>query len=85
VWEGAYVFTVTTTKGFELKGRISHTTGSQLEDYWRADDETIYRSFYISNVIYTVSRSKITGHDMNSVSSIFMIELPYEGSSRYYY
>ena len=77
VWEGAYVFHVSAADGFVLKGRVSHHDEDEIrEDYgWYGDyDGSIKRSFYIDDVIYTVSNSMIKANDLDRLEEIIKIE-----------
>jgi len=79
VWEGAYVFHVSADDGFELKGRITHYDDGEIQgDYWRYwdHDGSIKRSFYIEDVLYTVSDRLIMANDMDFLSEIARVELP---------
>ena len=50
-WDGAYVFSISPTKGIDVKGTIEH--GSGMEGYYGTN--AVRRSLYIGNVLYTIS------------------------------
>ncbi len=86
VWEGAYVFKVTPEGGFELKGRISHGEELDPEDHYHGvNGDTVFRSFYIRDIIYTVSLERICGHRMDNIDQVMTVDLPYEEEDPYYY
>ena len=74
VWEGAYVFHVSSEEGFTLKGRISHSE-DDFENRWNwYNDYSIKRSFYIDDVLYTVSNSMIKANDLDFLNEIKSVE-----------
>ncbi len=87
VFQGAYVFTLTPEKGFELRGKITHVEDpSVLEKdgyYWGNYGTDVKRSMYIDNVLYTMSDKFLQMNDLeNPDTQINRIELPFE--ERYY-
>jgi uncharacterized secreted protein with C-terminal beta-propeller domain len=77
VWEGAYVLTVSEETGITLQGRISHTDEFVEENRWyRYNQNTIMRSFYIGDVLYTVSPNMIKATDLDTMDGINVIQLP---------
>ncbi|MFC1678428.1 beta-propeller domain-containing protein, partial [Patescibacteria group bacterium] len=70
-FSGAAVFYVD-SDGFELKGKIDHSEGgkSSPTDYWRGYnyyDNTVKRSLYIDDVLYTFSNNFLLMHDLEDV------------------
>ena len=57
-WQGAYVYGLTPETGFVLKGTVTHNAEPESGYYWGAPD-SVLRSFYMDNVLYTVSRTKM--------------------------
>jgi inhibitor of cysteine peptidase len=83
VWQGAYVFTVT-TNGFTLKGTVTHLNSTllnsqgQLTDpnnYWQTQNDLINRSLYIGNVLYTISNNQIKLNSLTDLSQIAVVNL----------
>jgi uncharacterized secreted protein with C-terminal beta-propeller domain len=70
VVNGAYVFRLTIDAGFELRGTVSHP---EKEGEW---GHYVYRSFYIDNVLYTLSDSMLKANSLVDLSDIKTIELP---------
>ena len=66
---GAYVFKLTIENGFELRGNISHMDS----DYW---GNNVRRSFYIDNVLYTLSEGLLKANSLSDLSELKAIELP---------
>lgn len=69
-FQGAYVYHVSLEKGFVLRGKITHLTGS---DYlksgsgWYDSDKNIRRVLYIGDNLYTLSDSMIKVHDLHTM------------------
>ncbi len=77
VWEGAYVLQVSADDGFVLKGRISHYDDDEMRDEYRWYGNyggSIKRSFYIDDVLYTVSDNMIKANDLDLLKEIMKIE-----------
>ncbi len=78
-FEGAYVFSLNLDKGFELKGKISHSLYPGIEDrYYYNYNSKIRRSLYINNVLYTVSGKEVKANDLSDLKEIKEIKLPYQ-------
>ena len=69
-WHGFYVYGLDTKDGFELKGTIQHAS----DDRWPYE-HNYPRSFYIEEVLYTVSDSYLKMSDISDVSEINSIRL----------
>ena len=79
VWQGAYVFSLTTNGGFTLKGTVTHIDSTLLNsqgqltnsmNYYNSQNQWITRSLYIGNTLYTISNAEVklnnlTRHDAN--------------------
>ena len=63
-WQGIYVFNITLSEGFMLRGKITHLA------YY------VERSLYIDNVLYTISSKKIKMNSLENLAEINEIELP---------
>jgi len=76
VYQGAYVFQISPEDGIELKGRITHYDDPiQVEDYYYGDN-SVQRSLYIGNVLYTISEAKIKMNDLDTLNELGEIQLP---------
>ena len=75
VWQGAYVFKVT-SEGFTLLGRVSQYTN--FGNYGDApnDNLQIERSVIIGNFLYTISQGEVMISDLSSFSTLGTIQLP---------
>ncbi|MCG2717660.1 MAG: beta-propeller domain-containing protein [Nanoarchaeota archaeon] len=85
-FQGAYVFHID-TNSIDLKGRISHIEDydSYLKSGYRYFnyDESVKRSLYMDDVLYTVSNKFIKMNDLDDLDELNTVELPYE-EQRYY-
>jgi len=72
--QSAYVFKITLEDGLELEGVVEHEgkTSNENEDYYyRYDDSnSIKRSLYIDDVLYTISDSMIKMNSLEDLSEI---------------
>jgi len=76
-WQGAYVFKVTLTGGFELRGGITHQDNStSQQDYWYGDySKNVNRALYIDDTLYTVSNAKVKLNSLIDLTEIAEIKL----------
>jgi len=73
VWQGAYVFNITITDGFILRGSITHQeNGVDILD----SSSWVKRALYIENVLYTVSDKKIKLNNLEDLAFLKEISLP---------
>ena len=68
VWQGAYVFNITLSDGFVLRGNVTHQEDGI--SIWESSN-WVNRALYIENVLYTVSDKKIK---MNSLEDLVLIK-----------
>jgi inhibitor of cysteine peptidase len=76
-WCGAYVFDISLINGFQLRGGISHTDNfdpGSLSWYYDSPYK-VKRSFYIEDVLYTISGNMIKANDLASLSEFNSVEL----------
>ena len=62
-WHGFYVYGFDKSLGFDLKGKIQHATGNDSWPY----SYTSPRSFYIEDVLYTISDSYLKMNDIEEI------------------
>lgn len=75
VWQGAYVFDISIDDGIQLKGKVTHQdVQSQKGDYYYGAD-TVQRSLYIDNILYTISEAKIKMNGLEDLNEINMLPL----------
>jgi hypothetical protein len=79
-WCGAYVFDISTNQGIKVRGRITHLDGTEETDsswnyYSRYYNKGIKRSFYMDDILYTVSDNLITSNKLTDLSEISAVEL----------
>jgi uncharacterized secreted protein with C-terminal beta-propeller domain len=82
IWQGAYVFGVTPSTGFTLKGTITHTEGTD-DGYYYSSPAAVRRALYMGDVLYTISSQKILANDLNDFEKI-LTEVTLSGSGYYY-
>jgi uncharacterized secreted protein with C-terminal beta-propeller domain len=73
VWQGAYIFKITSNYRLILRGSISHQGIGVSEwdsSYW------VKRTLYIENVLYTVSEKKIKMNNLEDLSLIKELVFP---------
>lgn len=80
VWQGAYVFHISPEVGIQLEGKITHfddgyDPGEYNQGYYSSSN-SIERSLYIGDVIYTISDAKIQMNDLVSLEIVKKLELP---------
>ena len=75
VWQGAYAFTLTPEKGFELRGTVAHS--EDAEDYYYGSPNAVRRSLFMDDVLYTISSRSIKMSDLGTIESINEVKLPY--------
>jgi len=84
-FQGAYVFNVD-LDGFDLKGRVTHVEDDDafLKSgyYYYNDAESVKRSLYMDDVLYTLSGKLIKMNNLDSLEEINSVKLPYEVDQR---
>jgi inhibitor of cysteine peptidase len=73
VWQGAYVFHVTLTDGFVLRGGITH---AQNDTVLPDTEHYVQRSLYIGDVLYTLSNTEVKMNSLEDLRLLNEIELP---------
>ncbi len=79
--QSAYVFDITVEDGIELKGSITHdieTEEEQKEPYYYYDldySNSIKRTLYIEEVLYTISDNMVKMNSLEDLSEINSVEL----------
>jgi len=74
--QGAYVYNLTLENGFYLRGIITSNeivTNNESDSF--KDDVSIKRSFYINNILYTISNHKIMANSLNNLERINELEI----------
>jgi uncharacterized secreted protein with C-terminal beta-propeller domain len=78
IWQGAYAFSVSPSKGFTLRGKVTHSDEDSSGYYWGSRD-AVKRSLYIGDVLYTLSSDEIIATSLATMSPLREIPLPYGG------
>ena len=73
------MFDISQEGGFHLKGRISHNKEDEKQEnaysWYRQSTESIKRSFYIDDTLYTCSDSKLKMNDLATLLDINELSL----------
>jgi len=79
VFQGAYVYSLDTTNGFQLKGKITHHEDDEafLKSgyYFHGGENSIDRIIYISDYLYTISQRLIKASSMDNIEEVNSVEL----------
>jgi uncharacterized secreted protein with C-terminal beta-propeller domain len=78
-FQGAYIYNVDLTNGFNLKGHITHLGNEDLvkSGYgWYDSGKNVERILYIGNTLYTLSKGEIQAHDLSSLKELNSISIP---------
>jgi len=80
IFQGAYVYNVDLTNGFKFKGKITHSTLSDVIDrdfaYGEGSyDNMIQRIIYIGENLYTISQSMIKANLISDLTYKALVEL----------
>ena len=73
-WQGAYVFKLTLTGGFELEGGITHQE-TATQQYYGDYNLNVNRALYIGNTLYTISNAKVKLNSLTDLAPIAEIKL----------
>ena len=76
LWQGAYVFKLTTS-GFTLRGGITHQENATSPEYYYGYDYSkwVHRALYIDNTLYTVSNSIVKLNNLATLALIAEVNL----------
>ncbi|CAG7650635.1 beta-propeller domain-containing protein [Paenibacillus allorhizosphaerae] len=78
-FQGAYVYQLDLTKGFQLRGKITHLSDGDIKKAgrsWYGSDKNIERLLYIGDTLYTSSQSMIKANDLKDLHEIGALTLP---------
>jgi uncharacterized secreted protein with C-terminal beta-propeller domain len=74
VWRGFYVFGIDPEAGFKLKGKVEHF--NDVNDYYYMYGTQGSRSFYIGNVLYTVTLNNlIKMNDLETLDEVNQLKI----------
>ncbi len=79
VFQGAYIYQVNLTAGFNLRGTITHLSAG--EDIYndlkpRGGDRQVQRIIYIGDVLYAISEGRFTAHSWPGLEELARLETP---------
>ncbi len=75
-WQGVYVFEISPQKGIRLRGKVEHPAGTITRggmEYYRFN--TVKRSLYIDDVLYTVSDMVVKLNDLDTLRQLKQISI----------
>jgi uncharacterized secreted protein with C-terminal beta-propeller domain len=86
VWQGVYVFDITLTGGFAMRGNVTQMDNAEAlladpslairSDYqWINSNQWINRALYIDNTLYTVSNARVQLNSLDNFALIAKIDL----------
>lgn len=78
-YQGAFVYNVDLVNGFNLKGRITHLSDTDLQkagDAWYNSDKNVNRILYIGDNLYTLSNSMIKANNLNDLQESGKLTIP---------
>jgi uncharacterized secreted protein with C-terminal beta-propeller domain len=78
VWQGAYVYDISSEQGLTLRGRITHLKDDEellKSGFYFESSHAIKRSLYIDNILYTISENIIMMNDLENLEEINTIDL----------
>jgi uncharacterized secreted protein with C-terminal beta-propeller domain len=73
-WQGAYVFKLSPDNGFVLQGQVSHQTDDNNQNLYWSYGDTIERSLYIGNTLYTVSNMMVQLNSLDDLGLIAQVQ-----------
>lgn len=79
VWQGACVFDISIEEGLIFKGGITHLESNidpYKSKYYSSSFNSVKRTLYIDNTLYTISDKKIKMNSLETLAEISEIELP---------
>ncbi len=79
VWQGAYVLDIS-LNGIDLRGRITHLDDNTIAEdryynYYEYANYIVQRSFYMDDVLYTVSSMKVKMNNLQTLAEINKVDL----------
>ena len=77
-FQGAYVYDISLEDGFNLRGRVTHIDDEQeylRSGYYFRSSQSVTRSLYIDNVLYTISDSMVKMNDLSTINEINSVTL----------
>ncbi len=78
VYQSAYVFHVSLTDGFIIRGKITHLDGKDdllKSGYYFESQYSVERSLYIEDVLYTISKGMIKMNSLEDLEELNRLEL----------
>jgi len=86
VFQGAYVYDITLSDGFDLRGRVTHYDDDEAfkkSGFYFRGDSSIKRSLYIENVLYTLSDNRLQLNSLYDLDRLDILEFEKGDQRRY--
>ncbi|MBU7318012.1 beta-propeller domain-containing protein [Paenibacillus oleatilyticus] len=78
-FQGAYVYGLDLQKGFQLRGKITHLTGDDMNkagQHWYGSERNIERLLYIGDTLYSSSPDMLKANDLSTLREVGSLQLP---------
>ncbi|GMX64243.1 beta-propeller domain-containing protein [Paenibacillus elgii] len=78
-FQGAYVYGLDLQKGFQLRGKITHLTGDDMNkagQHWYGSERNIERLLYIGDTLYSSSPDMLKANDLKTLREVGSLQLP---------
>ncbi|WP_163854961.1 beta-propeller domain-containing protein [Paenibacillus elgii] len=78
-FQGAYVYGLDLQKGFQLRGKITHLTGDDMNkagQHWYGSERNIERLLYIGDTLYSSSPDMVKANNLNTLREVGSLQLP---------
>ncbi|PUA40933.1 hypothetical protein C8Z91_01800 [Paenibacillus elgii] len=78
-FQGAYVYGLDLQKGFQLRGKITHLTGDDMNkagQHWYGSERNIERLLYIGDTLYSSSPDMLKANNLNTLREVGSLQLP---------
>ncbi|MFA5020395.1 MAG: beta-propeller domain-containing protein [Candidatus Pacearchaeota archaeon] len=82
-WQGVFVFDINLEEGISLRGKVAHEINESQLYYYYGD--YVQRALYMDDVLYTISSRMVKASDLDDLSEINKVEIPYEDVYYRYY
>lgn len=85
-FQGAVVMNVSLENGLSERGRITHVTSEEEMNrgYYYGSESIVRRSLFMDDVLYTLSSKVFKANNLNDLTEVSKLDLPYFSSNNYY-
>ncbi len=75
-YNGYYVFNIDVNKGFSVRGRVTHLSGTQDPNYGWDSGLNIKRGVFVDDTLYTISDNLVKANSLKDFKLIQQVKLP---------